>query len=177
MARKSRVHYPGAVYHVMLRGNRGQPIFFSDEDRCRCYLLLQEGTVRFEYRVHGFCLMDNHLHLAIQVGDIPLSKIMQNLSFRYTRWVNKHQQRLGHLFQGRYHAILVDQDSYLLELVRYIHLNPVRAKWVDRPEDYPWSSHQAYLNAEAIPWLTTDWVRNRKRLWNDQQTTRVPASR
>ncbi len=158
MARKPRVHYPGGVYHVMLRGNGGQPIFFSDEDRCRFYLLLQEGTARFDYRVHGFCLMGNHVHLAIQVSEVPLSKSMQNLSFRYTRWINQHQQRFGHLFQGRYHALLVDQDSYLLELVRYIHLNPVRTGLVKHPQKYPWSGHRAYLNLETIPWLTTDWV-------------------
>lgn len=97
----------------MLRGNGGQPIFFADADRCRFYLLLQEGTARFDYRVHGFCLMGNPVHLALQVGDVPLSKGMQNLSFRYTRWINQHQQRFGHLFQGRYHALLVDKDSYL----------------------------------------------------------------
>jgi REP element-mobilizing transposase RayT len=142
----------------MLRGNGGQPIFFADEDRCRFYLLLQEGTARFGYRVHGFCLMGNHVHLAIQVGEVPLSKSMQNLSFRYTRWINQHQKRFGHLFQGRYHAILVDQDRYLLELVRYIHLNPVRAELVEHPEDYAWSGHRAYLNLETLPWLTTDWV-------------------
>ena len=158
MARKPRVHYPGGVYHVMLRGNGGQPIFFADEDRCRFYLLLQEGTARFGYRVHGFCLMGNHVHLAIEVSEVPLSKSMQNLAFRYTRWINQHQKRFGHLFQGRYHALLVDQDSYLLELVRYIHLNPLRAGLVKHTEDYPWSGHRAYLNLETLPWLTTDWV-------------------
>ncbi|NJN47149.1 MAG: transposase, partial [Candidatus Competibacteraceae bacterium] len=86
-------------------------------------MLLQEGTARFGYQVHGFCLLDNHFHLLIQVGHIALSKLMQNLAFRYTRWVNRSQDRVGHLFQGRYRAILIDQDHYLLDLVRYIHLN------------------------------------------------------
>ena len=107
MARKARLHIPGGVYHVMVRGNGGQAIFFDDEDRCRFYLLLQEGTVRFGYRVHGFCLMDNHVHLALQVGKIPLAKSMQNVSFRFTRWINRRLGRVGHLFQGRYKAILV----------------------------------------------------------------------
>lgn len=102
--------------------------------------------------------MTNHLHLAVQVGEVPLSKIIQNLSFRYTRWINRRQRRVGHLFQGRYKAILVDADSYLLELVRYIHLNPVRAALVKNPLDYPWNGHQAYLGQEVLPWLTTDWV-------------------
>jgi putative transposase len=158
MARKPRIHVPGGVYHVMLRGNGGQNIFSSDEDRCHLYLLLQEGTERFGYRVHGFCLMTNHLHLAIQVSDIPLSCGMQNLAFRYTRWVNRREGRVGHLFQGRYKAILVERDTYLLELVRYIHLNPLRAGLVDDPRRYPWSGHCAYIGAETLPWLTTQWV-------------------
>ncbi len=102
--------------------------------------------------------MTNHCHLAIQVGETPLSRIIQNISFRYTVWVNKHQQRTGHLFQGRYKAILVDGDAYLLELVRYIHLNPVRATMTCSPEEYSWSSHQTYCGEKDLPWVTTDWV-------------------
>jgi len=97
-------------------------------------------------------------HLALQVGDIPLSRSMQNLSFRYTRWINWSQKRTGHLFQGRYKAVLVDGDSYLLELVRYIHLNPVRAGIVKDPQEYTWSSHRAYLGMETQPCLTIDWL-------------------
>lgn len=158
MARKPRIHLPGGLYHVILRGNGGQSVFMADQDRYRFYLLLQEGTCRFGYRVHAFCLMTNHIHLALQVGDIPLSRGMQNLSFRYTRWINWREKRTGHLFQGRYKTVLVDGDSYLLELVRYIHLNPVRAGMVKNPEEYPWSGHKAYLGKEVLPWLTTDWV-------------------
>ncbi|MCP5418988.1 MAG: transposase [Gammaproteobacteria bacterium] len=155
MARKTRLHIPGGLYHVILRGNGGQSVFFADADRCRLMLLLQEGSSRFDYRVHAFCLMDDHFHLLLQIGDKPLSKLMQNLAFRYTRWVNRGQQRTGHLFQGRYRAILIDQDKYLLELVRYIHLNPVRTGQVPDPADYPWSGHRAYLGQETLPWLTT----------------------
>lgn len=158
MARKPRVHFPGALYHVTLRGNAGQTIFFDDRDRTRFYLLLQEGTERFRHRIHAFCLMSNHVHLAIQVGDLPLSRIIQNLSFRYTKWVNWRQSRSGHLFQGRYKAVLVNADAYLLELTRYIHLNPVRAGLVKEPEEHPWSGHRGYLGLEVIPWLTTEWV-------------------
>ncbi len=158
MARKQRIHFPGAVYHVMQRGNGAGTIFFSDQDRCRFFLLLQEATARFHCRVHAFCMMENHFHLAIQVGTVPLSKIMQNVSFRYTSWVNKNQGRIGHLFQGRYKAILVEKKSYLLELVRYIHLNPVRAGLAANPEDYLWCGHRTYVGDEAIPWLTTDWI-------------------
>ena len=92
------------------------------------------------------------------MGDVSLSRILQNLSFRYTQWVNWRQNRMGHLFQGRYKAVLVDADIYLMELTRYIHLNPIRAGIVKDPEAYLWSGHRAYLGLEAIPWLTTDWV-------------------
>jgi len=102
--------------------------------------------------------MTNHIHLAIQISDIPLSRAMQNLSFRCTRWINWRQKRTGHLFQGRYKAVLVDGDSYLLELVRYIHLNPVRAGVVKDPEEYLWSSHRAYLGKETLPCLTIDML-------------------
>lgn len=156
MARKPRIHYPGAVYHVILRGNGKQDIFFEDQDRYRFFLLLQEGIERYRHQVHSFCLMTNHIHLVIQVSDIPLSRIMQNLSFRYTRWVNWRHDRSGHLFQGRYKAVLVDGDSYLLELVRYVHLNPVRAGMVPTLDEYPWTSHGAYLGRETLPWLATD---------------------
>ena len=158
MGRKPRIHYPGAFYHVMLRGNGGQAIFFDDSDRCRLYLLIQEGIERFQHRVHAFCFMENHIHLAIQVGEVPLSRIIQNFSFRYTRWINQKLKKMGHLFQGRYKAILVDADAYLLELVRYIHLNPVRVGMAKNPEDFFWSSHNAYLGDEKLPWLTTSSV-------------------
>lgn len=158
MSRKPRVHYPGALYHAILRGNSGQTIFFDDNDRTRFYLLIQEGVERFGHRIHAFCLMTNHVHLAIQIADISLSRILQNLSFRYTRWVNWRQGKTGHLFQGRYKAVLIDADTYLQELTRYIHLNPVRAGMVRETEKYPWSSYRAYLGLETIPWLTTDWV-------------------
>jgi hypothetical protein len=100
--------------------------------------------------------MTNHVHLLIQVSDVPLSRIMQNLSFRYTRWSNWRQGKSGHLFQGRYKAVLVDADEYLLELVRYLHLNPVRAGMATNPLEFPWSSHRAYCGKENIPWLSTD---------------------
>ncbi len=158
MARKPRIHVAGGLYHVTLRGNAGQTIFFNDNDRYYFYSLVQEGVERFGHRIHGFCCMRNHFHLAVQVGDIPLSKIMQNLSFRYTRWINQRKKRDGHLFQGRYKAILVDANRYLLELVRHIHLHPVREGEVRDPIEYPWSGHRAYLGEVQLPWLTTEGV-------------------
>ena len=158
MARKPRLHVPGGLYHVILRGNAKQDVFFDASDRGTFYALLAEGVNRFGYRVHAFCLMTNHLHLALQAGDESLSAGMQNLSFRYTRYLNARLERVGHVFQGRFKAYLVDQDRYGLALVRYLHLNPVRAKMVRTPGAYRWSSHRAYLGEETLPWLTTDWV-------------------
>ncbi len=158
MARPARLHVEGGVYHVILRGNGGQDIFFSEQDRRFFYGLIAEGCRRFGYRVHGFCLMSNHVHLIAQVGATSLARPMQNLCFRYGRWINRRRGRAGHVFQGRYRALLVEADSYLLELVRYVHLNPVRAALVATAEDYPWSGHRAYLGLENLPWLTTDWV-------------------
>ncbi|MDY6849017.1 MAG: transposase [Thermodesulfobacteriota bacterium] len=158
MPRKPRIHFPGAVYHVILRGNDGQDTFFDEADRSRFFFLLQGGTERFRHSIHAFCLMSNHIHLAVQVKEIPLSRIMQNLGFRYTQYFNRRYKKTGHLFQGRYKALLIDADNYLLELMRYIHLNPNRAGMVTRPESYPWSSHRAYLGREKLPWLTTDWI-------------------
>lgn len=158
MARKPRIHFPSAVYHVILRGNAGDPIFFSDQDRYRLYLIFQYAVERFDCRIHAFCLMSNHIHLVVQTGDITLSRIMQNVSLRFTKWINYSQSRTGHLFQGRYKALLIDADAYLLELVRYIHLNPVRAGIVAAADEYPWSGHNAYLGKELLPCFTTNYV-------------------
>jgi putative transposase len=141
----------------------GQEIFFSEADRHHFYFLLGEGRKRYNHRIHAFCQMTNHVHLAIQVGETPLSQIMQNVSFRYTRHINSPQKRVGHLFQGRYKAILIDKDNYLLELVRYIHCNPVRAKICENPADYQyqWSSHNAYLGIQKYPLLITKGIFSR----------------
>ena len=153
MARKPRVHLPGGYYHVMMRGNLGRDLFFCDADRSRFLFLCQQGLERYGHRIHVFCLMDNHVHLLIQVGTIPLSRIIQNLSFRYTKYINSQTKEVGHLFQGRYKAILVDEESYLLELSRYIHLNPVRSGLCKSPDEFEWSSFRAYLGSMDISWL------------------------
>ncbi len=142
----------------MIRGNGGDDIFFSDDDRTYFIFLLQEGIQKYSHRIHAYCQMTNHVHLVIQVRDTPLSRVMQNVCFRYTRFINARQKRMGHLFQGRYKSILIDRDNYLAELIRYIHCNPVRAKIVKMPEFYSWSSHNAYLGEKACSWLTTDFV-------------------
>lgn len=155
MSRKPRIHYPGAFYHVMLRGNAKQTIFHCNEDIRRFEEILSQGLERDNLRLCAYCWMKNHVHMALQVADIPLPKMMQRLSQRYTGWFNKRYDRVGHLFQGRYRAILVDHEGYLLEIIRYIHLNPVRAELVADPLDYPESSHRAYLTPVMAPhWLS-----------------------
>ncbi len=157
MARAKRCHIDGGFYHVMARGNYGQDIFFSDSDRLHMSFLLQDGVEKYGHRIHAFCLMGNHIHLLIQVGKIPLSEIMQNVAFRYSQKINYKYQRNGRLFQGRYKAILLDEASYFKRLMRYIHMNPVRANITSSPESYIWSSHNAYLGKNKIKWLTTDY--------------------
>ncbi|HQT95848.1 MAG TPA: transposase [Thermoanaerobaculaceae bacterium] len=158
MARKPRLHVPGGLYHVMLRGNGGQAIFTDDADRLAFCDLLADGVERFGHRIHAYCLMPNHVHLAIRVSEMPLSRIVQNLAFRFTRAFNRRAHRVGHLFQGRFRSLLVDADAYLLELVRYVHLNPVRAGLVHDPSDWAWSGHRTYLGRDHAVWLDTGFV-------------------
>ena len=158
MARKPRIHYSGALYHVMLRGNAKQTIFTEAVEYQQFEKILAQGLEVHQVKLHAYCWMKNHVHLALQVTETPLSKLMQSLSQRYTVWFNHRHERVGHLFQGRYKDILVDSDQYLLELIRYIHLNPVRANLVADPENYSYSSHRAYSGLVAAPpWLTLDW--------------------
>ena len=161
MPRSPRYSSPGAIHHVMLRGNQGRQIFYSDADRIRCCLLIQEGIERYGYRIHGFCLMSNHIHLAWQVGEENLSAAVQNLAFRYAQGVNHFRKEVGHVFQGRFKSILVEKEGYLTRLVRYIHLNPVRAGIVKRPEDYKWCGHNSYLGTDPIIWVERSYVLRR----------------
>ncbi len=156
MARKPRLHFPGAVYHVTLQGNARQQVFTDDIDRTRFLLLIQEGIEKFGHRVHAYCLLADRLRLVVEVDEVPLSRIMQQLGFRYTRWFNDWHGQIGHLFQGRYKAILIDPEQYLLPLVRDLHVNPLREKLAVDPMHYPWSSHRAYCGRETIPWLSRD---------------------
>ncbi len=154
--RKPRLHVPGAFYHVTLRGNHRQDIFFSPADRTLFNDIVADVIQRFDARLHAYCWMTNHVHLLIQIGDTPLGRIMLRIASRYARELQARFHTTGHLFERRYHAVLVDADSYLLELLRYIHLNPVRARMVASPVDYPWSSHHTYLSTRAEPWVTTE---------------------
>jgi REP element-mobilizing transposase RayT len=142
----------------MLRGNDKQAIFIDDADRRELEALVEDGVDRFGHRIHAYCWMGNHIHMAIQLGEIPLSKIMHNLSFRYTSYFNWRHARVGHVFQGRYKALLIDADSRLQELVRYIHLNPVRAGIVADAVDFEWSGHRVYLGLAHKVWISTEAV-------------------
>ncbi len=156
MARKPRLHFPGAVYHVTLHGNGNQPVFLDATDRTRFLLLIQEGIEKFGHKVHAYCLLNDHVRLVIEVDEVPLSRIMQQLGFRYTRWFNDWHKRSGHLFQGRYKAILISPEEYLLKLVREVHLAPVRSEIESGAMRYKWSSHLAYCGREVVLWLTTE---------------------
>jgi putative transposase len=158
MPRKPRLHVPGGLYHVILRGNNRQTIFFDDDDRLHWETLIELGLDRYSHRIHAYCWMTNHVHMAIQCHERPLSGFMRFVASQYSRATNKKMRRTGHLFERRHRAIIVQADTYLLELIRYIHLNPLRAGLVDSIDDYPWSSHQAYLSGIPRPWLTLDWA-------------------
>ena len=145
MPRPPRVEYAGAFYHVITRGNRRQPIFHKNEDYQKFLGSLGHNVNRYRFHLYAYVLMPNHFHLLLEQEQFPLSRLMQVLLTGYAQWHNRRYQQIGHLFQGRYRALLCAKESYLLELTRYIHLNPVRAKIVESPELYPWSSYQAYL--------------------------------
>lgn len=156
MPRPPRLHVPGGCYHVILRGNHREALFDDPADRRLLNNIVGEVLGRFSARAHAFCWMTNHLHLLLQIADAPLGKLMQRIAMRYSRFRHKALRTTGHLFERRYKAKLVDVDTYFLTLVRYIHLNPIKARMVSQPSDYPWSSHRAYLGHEVIPWLVTD---------------------
>lgn len=146
MARQLRIEYEGALYHVIARGNEQKKIYSTDKDKERFLGYIQRAHERFGVKIHAYCLMSNHYHLLIETPQANLSRSMQCINSGYTIYYNLKQKRVGHLFQGRYKAILVEKDVYLQELSRYIHLNPVRKKIVKRPEEYKWSSYQYYLS-------------------------------
>jgi putative transposase len=148
MARKPRVHFPGALYHVIARGNKGQRVFRREEDYKLYLKLLREYKEAFGFLLYAFALMPTHVHLLVEMNEKPLSGFMQRLLFRYTRNYNIRYQTWGHLFQGRHKAILCEKDSYLIELSAYIHLNPVRAGLVQDPLEYRWTSYPSYLGME-----------------------------
>jgi REP element-mobilizing transposase RayT len=159
MARPLRIEFPGAVYHVTSRGNARQAIFIDDEDRGGFLDVLSMVVERFNWLCHAYCLMESHYHLLIETPNGNLSKGMRELNGVYTQGFNQRYRRVGHLFQGRYKAIIVEKDDHLLSLCRYVVLNPERAGIIKRPEQWRWSSYRATVGLAKKPsFLTVDWV-------------------
>lgn len=154
MSRPLRIEYSGAWYHIMNRGRRGEKVFSDGRDYEAFLVLLQETAEIFHLRVSAYCLMSNHYHLLVQTPNGNLSRVMRQINGVYTQRFNRRHGADGQLFRGRYKSILVEEDSYLLELLRYIHRNPVRARICKSADEYPWSSHHGYISkAKKWEWL------------------------
>lgn len=145
MARKTRVHYEGALYHVICKGNNGDEIFKTKEDKKKYIDTIMRYKERYDFRLYSYCIMSNHVHMVIEVGRVPLSKIMQGIQQVFTVHYNKEHSRTGHVFEQRYKAILCDSDKYLLPLIKYVHQNPIRNQ-LKEGFNYEWSSYKSYLN-------------------------------
>lgn len=159
MARALRITFPGAFYHVTSRGNERKAVFKSSRDREKFLEYLESASQRYDALIHAYCMMDNHYHLLLETPSGNLPQIMRHINGAYTTYFNVKRDRAGHLFQGRYKAILVDMDEYAKELSRYIHLNPVRAKIVETPEQYDWSSYKYYIGKQKPDkWIYRDFV-------------------
>lgn len=148
MARKLRIEIEGGLYHVITRGNDRQSIFHSHDDFLKFLSLLADQKLKTAFYLYAYCLMTNHIHLLIERQAATIGNIMQRVLTGYSQYYNRKYKHVGHVFQGRYKSILCESDRYLTELVRYIHLNPVRARMVELAEDYPYSSQRAYLGLE-----------------------------
>jgi REP element-mobilizing transposase RayT/DNA-binding CsgD family transcriptional regulator len=157
MARPLRIHLPGGFYHTTLRGNHREEIFRVDSDRLLLNTIVELALAKHGARVHAYCWMTNHLHMLVQVGTDPLANLMRRVASGYARAFQANRDTTGHLFEKRYHAVLVDTDTYLLELIRYIHLNPVRARLTNQVQLYRWSSHHAYCGVNVDQWVSTEF--------------------
>jgi len=159
MARPLRIEYAGALYHITARGNARQAIYLGDDDKNAFLEILAHACGRYVWWCHAYCLMTNHYHLLLETNNPTLTKGMKYLNGVYSQYFNKQHRRVGHLFQGRFKGILVEKESYLLELARYIVLNPVRANMLRSAKDWPWSSYRATAGMTQAPQcLTTDWI-------------------
>lgn len=159
MARPLRIEFPGALYHVTARGDQRGAIYRDDTDRYIWLEVLGLVCARFHFVVHAYCQMTNHYHLMIETVDGNLAEGMRQLNGIYSQRLNRRHDLVGHVFQGRYHAVLVQKEAHLLELARYIVLNPLRARIVDSVDDWHWSSHHFMLDPAGTPaWLDIDWL-------------------
>jgi REP element-mobilizing transposase RayT len=170
MTRPLRIQYPGAVYHITCRGNERRPIYSCDVDRHLFLKILSDVIDTHNVICHAYCLMGNHYHLLIETPDGNLSQFMRDLNGNYTQAFNQTYDRTGHLFEGRFKSFVSEKESYLLEVARYVVLNPVRANMVEHPKDYYWSSYLDTAGMRKAPaWLHTDWIR--KLFGKDKQTS------
>ncbi|TLS35583.1 transposase [Pseudalkalibacillus caeni] len=145
MPRKPRVWYPGAMYHITSRGNRKAPLFLDDYDRNFYLRLLQNTKEKIPFNLLSYCLMTNHTHLQLQTSESSITKIMLQINTSYAKYFNRKYDLVGHVFQGRYGAELIENQEYEIDVSKYIHLNPCRAGMVQEPEHYLWSSYTSYL--------------------------------
>ncbi|MDC7292999.1 transposase [Butyrivibrio sp. DSM 10294] len=148
MSRELKVWYPGAIYHVMSRGNHKNDIYIDSEDYIMFLKILSFMKKRYNFKVHSLCLMTNHFHLLIETTDVSISRIMQHLLSNYSHYYNDAHDFEGHVFQGRYYSKIINDDNYLLEAIRYIHRNPVKASIVSKAEKYPYTSYREFLKTE-----------------------------
>jgi len=159
MARPLRIELSGGIYHVTSRGDGRENIFLNDQDRMQWLEVLGQVCERFNWVCHAWCQMSNHYHLLIETPEANLAQGMRQLNGVYTQYFNRNHKRVGHVFQGRYKAIIVERDSYLMELARYVVLNPLRANMIKQLADWQWSSYRATCGQEsAQAWLQTDWI-------------------
>ncbi|TWI59885.1 REP element-mobilizing transposase RayT [Halalkalibacter nanhaiisediminis] len=158
LARKPRVWFPGASFHITSRGNRRASIFYDQDDRLMYLSLLEETRLQYPFHLHAYCLMTNHIHLLLETIDTPTKDIIKKLHSLYAIYFNRRHRISGHLFQGRYHAELIDNNPYFLEVSKYIHLNPVEARMVARPGSYRWSSYNAYILQNNNPHVVTERI-------------------
>jgi len=158
MARQLRIEFEGAFYHVTARGNERKKIFLSKRDHEKFYHYLAEARDKYRFILHAFVIMGTHYHLLIETPEANLSRIMHYINSSYTTYTNVKRKRSGHLFQGRFNAIVVDKDSYLLELSRYLHLNPVRANMAQTPQEYEYSSYRSYISNDKTHIVTTNTI-------------------
>jgi REP element-mobilizing transposase RayT len=154
MARPLRLEFEGAIYHVTARGDRREPIFQDDSDRRMLLRIVGQAMERFDAKAYAYCLMANHYHFVLGTHRANLSRLMRHINGVFTQAYNRCHTQVGHLFQGRFQALLVDKDAYFLEVCRYVDLNPVRAGMVARPGDWPWSSYRAHVGQAPTP----DWL-------------------
>lgn len=161
MARQIRIEYENAFYHVFSRGNNKKDVFKTDIDNNKFLKIIGEAHDKYKILVHAYVLMKNHYHIIIETPQANLSSAMHYINAKYTSWFNHINNEVGHLFQGRYKAILVDKDEYLLPLSRYIHLNPVRANYVKNPQEYQWSSFKNLIgDYKSYKWLMQGFILN-----------------